>query len=50
MFENILNIVAPINIGEPSSKSTKKMVIQRNIESYQQKAQVFQHLERKNRR
>ena len=51
MFENILNNVAPIKIGEPSSKSTKKIwFIQRNMESYQRKAQVFQYLEGKKRR
>ena len=51
MFQNTLNDVALIKIGEPSSKSTKKeMVIHRNIESYQRKAQTFQYLEGKNRR
>ena len=31
MFENILNNVAPIKIGEPSSKSTKKKWLSREI-------------------
>ena len=31
MFENILNIVAPIKIGEPTSKSTKKKWLSREI-------------------
>ena len=31
MFENILNSIAPIKIGEPSSKSTKKKWLSRKI-------------------
>ena len=31
MFENLLNNVAPIKIGEPSSKSTKKKWLSREI-------------------
>ena len=38
MFDYILNSIAPIKIGEPSSKSTKEMVIQKSFESNQRKA------------
>ena len=46
MFENILNK----NRRAIVKVNKKEMVIQRNIESYQRKAQIFQYLEGKKRR